>query len=196
MSTNVRSSVHFPKLVEENRARAFSFQSLVETLNALIEAPTLADLNGWLSRVHVTQEDLSPYRSFKQGTYARHRVCRSYFAELLVLCWKPGQRTPIHDHNGSYGAVRVCEGVMWETVFELNGEGELCYSTGREWHNGLVTAADVPDIHQIGNPEVSGRDLVTLHLYAPPLTVLNTYKVGSKEVGHYSPAEFMDGAGI
>jgi hypothetical protein len=38
--------------------------------------------------------------------------------------------------------------------------------------------------------------LVTLHLYAPPLGVLNTYKVGSSEIGHYSPNEFMDGAGI
>ncbi|HKC64167.1 MAG TPA: cysteine dioxygenase family protein, partial [Pyrinomonadaceae bacterium] len=161
MSTNVTSAVHFPKLVEENRARIFSFKSLVETLNALIEAPSLADVDGWLSRVKVTSDDLRPYRFFKQGTYARHRVCRSEFAELLVLCWRPGQRTPIHDHNGSYGAVRVCEGVMWETVFALNDERELCYKSAREWHEGLVTAADVPDIHQIGNPEVSGQDLVT-----------------------------------
>ncbi|PYS52650.1 MAG: hypothetical protein DMF68_01055 [Acidobacteria bacterium] len=196
MSTNVRSAVRFPKLVEENRARIFSFQSLIEILNALKCAPTLADVNGWLSRVQITSEDLRPYRSFKQGTYARHRVCRSEFAELLVLCWRPGQRTPIHDHNGSFGAVLVCEGVMWETVFALNSERELYYKSARDWHEGLATAADLPDIHQIGNPEVSGQDLVTLHLYAPPLTVLNTYKVGSKEIGCYSPAEFMDGAGI
>jgi len=43
---------------------------------------------------------------------------------------------------------------------------------------------------------VSGQNLVTLHLYAPPLGVLNTYKVGSSEVGHYTPDQFMDGAGI
>lgn len=196
MLTKVTTAVRFPKLIEETSLRVFSFRSLVETLGALIEAPTLEDLDGWLSRVEVTSNDLRPYRFFKQGTYARHRVCRSEFAELLVLCWKPGQRTPIHDHNGSYGAVRVCEGVMWETVFALNSERELYYKSAREWHEGLVTAAGIPDIHQIGNPEVSGQDLVTLHLYAPPLNVLNTYKVGSKEVGHYSPNEFMDGAGI
>ena len=39
----------------------------------------------------------------------------------------------------------------------------------------------MPDIHQLGNPDVSGRDLVTLHLYAPPLTSLNVYKVGREE---------------
>ena len=196
MSTNFTSATPFPKLGEESRARIFSLKSLVETLSALERAPTLMDVNEWMNRVQVTSDDLRPFLFFKAGTYARHRVFRNEFAELLVLCWRPMQRTPIHDHNGSYGAVRVCEGVMWETVFALNAESKLYYKSAREWHVGEATTADVPDIHQIGNPEVSGQDLVTLHLYAPPLGVLNTYKVGSAEVGHYSPNEFMDGAGI
>ena len=195
MSTNVTPPVNFPKLVEDNR-QTYSFKSLTETLTALSSAPALGDLNDWLTNVEVRSEDLRPFRFFKAGNYSRHRVLRNEFAELLVLCWKPGQRTPIHDHNGSYGTVRVCEGVMWETVFQLNDERQLYYQSGREWNAGEATTADVPDIHQIGNPEVSGQDLVTLHLYAPPLNVLNTYKVGSSEVGHYSPNEFMDGAGI
>jgi len=195
MSTKVTSSLDFPKLVEDN-PRPHSFRSLTDTLKALISPPALSDLNNWLMHVEVRSEDLRPYRFFKSGNYSRHRVLRNEFAELLVLCWKPGQRTPIHDHNGSYGTVRVCEGVMWETVFLLNNERQLYYQSGREWNAGDATTADVPDIHQIGNPEVSGQDLVTLHLYAPPLNVLNTYKVGSSEVGHYSPNEFMDGAGI
>jgi cysteine dioxygenase len=195
MSTNVTPTAHLSKLVE-GKHQLFSFAALTETLGALREPPTIADLNDWLYRTQATSDDLRPFRFFKQGTYARHRVCRNEFAELLVLCWRPGQRTPIHDHNGSYGAVRVCEGVMWETIFALNDAHELYYQRAREWNAREVTAADIPDIHQLGNPEVSGQDLVTLHLYAPPLGVLNTYKVGSSEVGHYSPNEFMDGAGI
>jgi cysteine dioxygenase len=195
MSTNVTSTTHLPKLVEGTH-QLFSFTALVETLGALQEPPTIEHLNDWLYRVQITPDNLHPFRFFKQGTYARHRVFRNEFVELLVLCWRPGQRTPIHDHDGSYGAVRVCEGVMWETIFALDNAHKLYYQRAREWNAGEVTAADVPDIHQLGNPEVSGQDLVTLHLYAPPLGVLNTYKVGSSEVGHYSPNEFMDGAGI
>lgn len=195
MSTNVTSAVSFPKPVEDERPH-FSLKSLTETLCALRHVPSFAEINDLLCRVQVTPDDLRPYRFFKLGTYARHRICRNEFAELLVLCWRPGQRTPIHDHNGSHGAVRVCEGVMWETMFALDGERKLYYQSAREWNTNEVTGADVPDIHQLGNPEVSGQDLVTLHLYAPPLGVLNTYKVGSREVGQYSPNEFMDGAGI
>jgi cysteine dioxygenase len=194
MSTSIEQSNVFPAV--EESALASSFSLLLKWLCELREPPRLEELNARLSRVVVTEEDLRPHRSFKTGTYARHRVFRNEFAELLVLCWRPGQRTPIHDHNGSYGAVRVCEGVMWETIFELDETRTLFYKSAREWRPGFVTGADIPDIHQLGNPEVSGQNLVTLHLYAPPLNVLNTYKVGSSEVGYYKPDEFTDGAGI
>ncbi len=194
MSTEIGLHNLFPSVKE--KAPVSSFDLLVKTLCGLRKPPLLEELNAWLHRLTVTDEDLRAYRGFKPGTYARHRVLRNEFVELLVLCWRPGQRTPIHDHNGSYGAVRVCEGVMWETMFDLNDARELFYKSSREWRPGDVTGADVPDIHQLGNPEVSGQNLVTLHLYAPPLGVLNTYKVGSSEVGYYKPDEFMDGAGI
>jgi len=173
-----------------------SLKSLVNQLRVLNQAPTLQQVDSLLEDVQLNAEELRPYRSFKAGNYARHRVFRNEHVELLVLCWRPGQRTPIHDHNGSHGAVRVCEGVMWETMFELDGDRKLRYKSGRQWVPGDVTGAAVPDIHQLGNPEVSGQDMVTLHLYAPPLGVLNTYKVGSAEVGRYSPEQFIDGAGI
>jgi cysteine dioxygenase len=196
MSTTVTQSKHLPLTVEQDETFPQSFRALRRKLETLRDVPSLEEINSWLREVSVEMEDLRPYMGFKAGTYARHRVFRNDYAELLVLCWRPGQRTPIHDHNGSHGAVRVCEGVMWETIFALNEAKELYYQTAREWRGGGVTGAGVPDIHQLGNPEVSGRNLVTLHLYAPPLGVLNTYKVGSSEVGQYTPDQFMDGAGI
>jgi cysteine dioxygenase len=160
---------------------AYDLAALVGRLSRIAAPPTFAELNALLEGVEVGADELRPYVSFKEGTYARHRVHLGEHAELLVLCWRPGQRTPIHDHAGSFGAVRVLRGVMWETLFEMgNGEG-LRYLSGREWTPGHVTGADVPDIHQLGNPDVSGRDLVTLHLYAPPLASLNVYKVGRAE---------------
>ena len=195
MSANV-TVITPPPVDTEQPPRGASLQALVNQLTSLNQVPTLEQLDALLEEVQLSTEDLRPYRSFKAGNYARHRVFRNQHVELLVLCWRPGQRTPIHDHNGSHGAVRVCEGVMWETLFERDNESKLRYKSGRQWLPGNVTGAAVPDIHQLGNPEVSGQDMVTLHLYAPPLGVLNTYKVGSAEVGRYSPDQFIDGAGI
>jgi cysteine dioxygenase len=196
MSMNITEAGRYPVDVEKESPGRSPLRALTKRLDALNGVPSLREVDAWMQEAEVTDEDLRPYRGFKPGTYARHRVFRNEFAELLVLCWRPGQRTPIHDHNGSHGAVRVCEGIMWETIFALDDGQKLCYRTAREWNSGQVTGADVPDIHQLGNPEVSGQCLVTLHLYAPPLGVLNTYKVGSTEVGHYTPDQFMDGAGI
>lgn len=159
----------------------FSLGALTETLKALRQPPTLQQLGAWLQKVEVEAAELHPYVGFKAGTYARHRVFRNEYVELLVLCWMPGQSTPIHDHNGSHGAVCVLEGVMWETSFNLNDARGLTYGSAREWTRGEVTGADVPDIHQLGNPEVSGQDLITLHMYAPPLSSLNIYRIGSTE---------------
>lgn len=158
-----------------------SLASLVGRIGALKRTPTLEEVNAWMSEYEADADELRPHISFKEGTYARHRVYLNDHAELLVLCWRPGQSTPIHDHNGSFGAVRVLRGVMWETIFEMDEARGLSYRCAREWRDGEVTGADVPDIHQLGNPEVSGQDLVTLHLYAPPLASLNVYRVGRRD---------------
>lgn len=166
----------------EASAPPFTLGALVEQLSTLGRAPALDELNAWLREVQPCRTELRTHLGFKPETYARHRVFINEHVELLVLCWRPGQRTPIHDHNGSYGTVRVLEGVMWETIFRLDGERGLVYETAREWTGGQVTeGADVPDIHQIGNPDISGQDLISLHAYAPPLTSINTFRVGSAD---------------
>jgi len=169
---------------------SFTFGELIQRLNSQTTPPALEDINSWLSTVEISQLDLEPYLGFKEGNYWRHRVCRNDAVEMLIICWRPGQKTPIHDHNGSHGVVRVQQGLMQETIFSYDEEKGLCYDTGRECPEGTITGAGVPDIHQLGNPDVSGLDLITVHVYAPPLGVLKTYKVGSSEVDLYTPNDF------
>ncbi len=171
----------------QRRNATLSFRELIERLESQSAPPTLEQLNAWLAQAEISREDLSSYIGFKEGNYWRHRVCRNRFVEMLVLCWRPGHKTPIHDHNGSHGAVKVSEGVLWETIFTYDQDQGLGYRSVRECQAGEITGADVPDIHQLGNPEVSGQDLITIHIYAPPLGVLNTYKVGSSVIDLYTP---------
>jgi cysteine dioxygenase len=171
------------------KADHFSLPSLVAALEELSSPPNLDQIYAWLENARISKEELQPYISFKEGNYWRHRVCRNEFVEMLVLCWRPGQRTPIHDHNGSHGGVKVCEGTLWETTFSFDSLKGLKYKSAREYSRDAVTGSDVPDIHQLGNPDVSDQDLVTLHVYAPPLGVLHTYKPGSAKIDLYIPDE-------
>ena len=52
---------------------------------------------------------------------------------------------------------------MWETTFTYDEERGLAYHSACEYEAGQITGADVPDIHQLGNPDVSERNLVTIH---------------------------------
>ena len=167
----------------------FSLRDLAEALSAQQTIPSLPELYALVARTRISSNELQPYLGFKAGNYCRHRVMRNEFVEMLVLCWKPGQRTPIHDHNGSHGAVFVHEGILWETTFDYDTETGLTYKAHRELRDGGLTGSELPDIHQIGNPDVSGQDLITIHIYAPPLGVLKTYKLGSSTIDLYTPAD-------
>ena len=169
---------------------SITFSELIERLNSAATPPSLEQINSWLANVEIFDVDLQPYIGFKEGNYWRHRVCRNEAAEMLVICWRPGQKTPIHDHNGSHGVVRVHTGLMSETIFAFDSDKGLRHDSDRECTMGTVTGAAVNDIHQLGNPELSGQDLITIHVYAPPLGVLKTYKVGSSQVDLYTPNDF------
>jgi cysteine dioxygenase len=174
---------------DELKDDRLSLQSMIAILESVDSHPTLSRIYEWLEKSEISIEELQPYSGFKEGNYWRHRVCRNKFVEMLVLCWRPGQRTPIHDHNGSHGGVKVWQGVLWETTFHYDRVAGLEYRNAREHARGAVTGSDIPDIHQLGNPDVSGQDLITLHIYAPPLGVLHTYKPGSDRIDLYIPDE-------
>jgi len=188
LSTHV--NLQTPDTPKPPDGSSITFSELIEYLNSQTSPPSLEEINSWLSNVEIVAADLEDYIGFKEGNYWRHRVCRNEAVEMLVICWRPGQKTPIHDHNGSHGAVRVHQGLMCETVFAFDNEKGLCYDSGRDCTVGTVTGAAVPDIHQLGNPELSGQDLITIHVYSPPLGVLKTYKLGSSQVDLYTPNDF------
>ena len=112
MSTEIVKPVPL-ETKREREAISRSLSMPTQKFFMLDRTPTLQEINKWMLEVTIDANDLRPYIGFKVGNYSRHRVVRSDYAELLVLCWRPGQRTPIHDHNGSFGAVRVCQ---WDHV--------------------------------------------------------------------------------
>ena len=187
MSTNVTQTTAALPNAEPTQARRFSLDALIETLASLTNAPTQQELDALLRRLELEPEELRGHLGFKPNTYTRHRLFRSDLCEMLVLCWLPGQRTAIHDHNGSYGAIRICEGALEEEIFSLNEAGKVEFATLHLRAAGEVTGTDVPDIHRIGNAEQSAERMVSIHVYAPPLRVIHTYQPGSAEVSECWP---------
>jgi len=169
---------------------------LASRIQHLTRVPALGEVESWFSALAIRARDYDRHRVFTERKYARNLIARSEYAELLLLCWRAGQRTPIHDHGGSIGVVMVCEGWLTETMYERCQDGRVRPYNTQRWPEGGITGADVPDIHQLLNLHTAGQDMVTLHCYAPPLSILNTFSHRSSRVGRWREGCFMSGAGI
>jgi cysteine dioxygenase len=128
----------------------------------------LAELIASLGALVVEPGDLGEAVGFDERTYRRAVIRSRDHYQALVLCWRSGQGSPIHDHFGSCCAVRVVAGRATETRYSPAPCGRLM-PVGSEVHRaGSVTACRGGEIHQMANLEAEGDDLITFHLYSPP----------------------------
>ena len=132
-----------------------------------------------ISKANVTREDMINACRFSDKTYARTTLAKSDWYQLLVICWKYGQASPIHDHEGSNCAVRIVDGVATETTFREIGNGVVEPVCKRELKTDDLCTANHSDIHLIENLQPN-RELVTLHLYSPPLNMNYFQRVGAQ----------------
>jgi predicted metal-dependent enzyme (double-stranded beta helix superfamily) len=144
-----------------------------ERLMELVEALELSD------------ELVRQRTRFVGDHYARNLVCRTQDLELLVLCWRPGQATTIHDHAGSLNAIRVDQGELTSRTFRrahsvTPDQGPVVMTREDGVPSRGMVGVERGGIHQLAN--TSARDLVTIHAYVPPLMQLRVYATDSPRV--------------
>lgn len=152
---------------------------LFEYLDGLRQRPVLGDLAGTLEQLDLagTLEELTPRLRFSDVAYQRILLRESPHYHVWVMCWKNGQRSPIHDHAASCCALRVLRGTATDTQFAFAPHGHVKAVGSRELAAGSVCATQDSDLHQISNLQDGTAELVTLHVYAPPLSRMNTYSI-------------------
>ena len=143
---------------------------LIRYMDGLTEAGDLGRIEQLMRQADVTREDMVQACKFNNVSYARNRLAKGAWYELLVICWQKGQSSPIHDHFGSACGVRVVDGVATETIFEETSPGRVRPVRTQKMSSGEVCVTSDTDIHLITNDEPQ-TDLVTLHLYSPPLNM-------------------------
>ena len=159
----------------------------------------LTVLDRWLQSVTLELPDAQSYVRFHPAHYLRNLMRAGPAYQALVLCWKNGQRSPIHDHEGSSCAVKVLAGVATETLFSVAPNG-MIYATGsRALRAGATTASQDADIHQMSNLQAGAAELITLHVYSPPLLSMHVYSLTTADVSRFFDPindELVGGAGI
>src|SRR5260370_85125 len=143
-------------------------------LDALEGRAPLPHLTAALARCEVEPEDVAEYLRFSDRGYQRIPIRGGDWYQAWVMCWRNGQRSPIHDHKGSSCGVRVLSGTLTETLFEFAPNGHVKASFSRDVLPGNVIGGEDSDMHQVSNLQAGNANLVTLHVYSPPPVYMGT----------------------
>jgi cysteine dioxygenase len=174
-----------------------TLSDLIAFLDGLSGRAPLDELIDLLAHAEIDPAELAEHVRFSAQGYTRNLVRTGPWYDLLVLCWKNGQRSPIHDHVGSSCAVRVLRGVLTETAFVFAPHGRVKAMGSRDLATGATCGGQDFDVHQVSNLQDGDADLVTLHIYSPPLRRMGTYSLTDDTRGQELMfAEFVDAAGI
>jgi DMSO/TMAO reductase YedYZ molybdopterin-dependent catalytic subunit len=168
---------------------ASKFDALFNYLDALERRPAVAELQARLRQLDIDCADLAAFLRFDDRHYQRNLVRAGRCYHLWALCWKNGQRSPIHDHASSVCGIRVLRGVATITSFAMAANGHVKAVASEDFGPGTVIVNQDSDLHQVSNLQAGDADLVTLHLYAPPLLRMATYSIMDRARGEEVWAE-------
>ncbi len=120
-------------------------------------------------------DDWGKFAHFSPACYTRNLVARTNVFEMLVLCWSPGQQSPIHDHASQRCWMAILDGTIEEVQYEMPRVPAKLVETGRKaFGRGKVAYVD----DEIGLHAVrpsNGAAGVSLHLYSRPIDMCRIY---------------------
>lgn len=175
----------------ENYSRSESalpqpIQGLVYKIESYGRPLSPNELTTLLSASNVDLKSLQDWIRFDEVVYSRNKIISLPNAELLVMCWRAGQLSPIHNHKGSACGVKVVQGECTEIVYERATGGLLVPTKRNTLVAGEIASSFDEEIHQIANLEEISSDLVTLHCYSPPLTKMEIFSESKTFFAGYS----------
>lgn len=161
---------------------ATSLPGFLATLNNYEQRIPLDQLVKHMQALELSLEDVEHCLRFDPERYSRNLLSAGPAYQALILCWLPGQESVIHDHVGSSCGVMVLQGTCTEVFFERRADGSLSPRAPQDLPPGAICGAQDDNIHKICNHSAD-TNLVTLHIYSPPLSLMNTYNEAGELLG-------------
>jgi cysteine dioxygenase len=142
--------------------------SAIDELKHTAKEMRLPDLRRFISGLKVNRSEIEPHILFTEEKYARNLIYKCAHFECLVLCWKPGQRSPIHDHANSICTVYTVEGLLSADNYRKMSNGHIRADYSEDFKPGSVLSIQTTEIHQVSNLQ-DAAPLISLHFYLGPL---------------------------
>lgn len=157
-----------------------TIQQLLDRLNLLAARDfPVRETHLFLKESSLDPAALQPYLFFDPDQYTRNLIHKSAGFELLAICWMPGQKAPIHGHEGEKCWARVESGVLRFTNYrEQSTDDFVDLEITSDPKDGNPGFLDGPaDIHSVENP--FDAPAVSLHLYSHPYEACEIYDLAN-----------------
>ena len=205
-STRSSSSILLPSpLFTRKSLPPLSLMELVHHLTSELAAPHL-DLDAVYSLMAAYDSSLNEWQRFafwdESKRYTRNLIATDYSTfTLMLLCWNARQGSPVHDHASSECFMRVVQGRVSETQYDLIDAPTIAAAAPSEsitsatsilspssaasnsplqvrrehtvGAGGVLFINDSIGLHKIDNP--FDERAVTLHCYIPPYEACRCY---------------------
>jgi cysteine dioxygenase len=152
-------------------------QKPLETTSELIQVldeEERANYTTILKTMKLPIAEFEKHATWSDTCYTRNCIAENEDFELILICWKKGQTTAIHDHGGEECWVYFVEGDFREHVYEETENGKLKIVKTTNAKPGDVTyMIDFMGFHNLENR--SNKRSMSLHLYAKPIKNCNVY---------------------
>lgn len=166
-----------------------SLDEILDALDAFDGPIPIEDLEAILRRASFTREDVAEHLHFDPECYRRNPVREGRSYQAFLMCWSGGQASPIHDHHGSGCGIYVVDGTLVEQCYEFDADGVVVRGARNVMHHGGVCASFDADKHAV---LAEHGELVTLHVYTPPMSTIGLYEEGSRTVRSYTYPSFAE----
>ena len=118
--------------------------------------------------IDISIAEFKKYISWDPEVYTRNCIEHNEDFELILICWKSGDETPIHGHDNQRCWVYQVAGEMTEERFKEDDEGQLIKEHEMKLTQGKLTYMhDSMGYHTLSNS--TSENAITLHLYMKPV---------------------------
>ena len=130
--------------------------------------------NSCINAVDLSDCDFEPYSTWSDACYTRNCLYCDERYEVILICWEPGQQTPIHDHGGEECWVKIISGTIKETIYKPDAtDTPVAISTNIAEPGHTSYMIDFMGCHRLEND--SNQRAMSLHIYAKPIAQCNIY---------------------
>ena len=128
-----------------------------------------------LNNSYLKETEIVDYIKYDNDKYTRHLIYKDVDFEILIMCWKPGHKAPIHGHEGEKCFMRVEKGSLLFTNYNLISTSPLDLQK-IDSIKGEVGYLDGPaDIHSVEN--IYNENSITFHIYSKPYKECDIFDV-------------------